>query len=119
MGALTWGRPRCGGGNGTAFACVYEEEARLCLILLLWDVCQFFHRLLPRHSRYVVILVHLITMSFIRKVVRNDAIKLDPPEVYNWRVFAIACAVSAMNICYKCLLTCLGLLWWYFIWHGV
>ena len=33
-----------------------------------------------------------LNMSFIRKIVRNDAIKLDPPEVYNWRVFAIACA---------------------------
>ncbi|KAK5449907.1 hypothetical protein LTS15_008480 [Exophiala xenobiotica] len=31
-------------------------------------------------------------MSFIRKIVHNDAVKLDPPEVYNWRVFALACA---------------------------
>jgi len=28
----------------------------------------------------------------LRKVVRNDAIKLDPPEIYNWRVFALAAA---------------------------
>jgi hypothetical protein len=33
-------------------------------------------------------------MSFLRKIVRNDAVKLDPPEVYNWRVFALAAAVS-------------------------
>jgi hypothetical protein len=33
-----------------------------------------------------------IKMSFIRKIVHNDAVKLDPPEVYNWRVFALACA---------------------------
>ncbi|KAJ9495653.1 hypothetical protein H2202_008941 [Exophiala xenobiotica] len=31
-------------------------------------------------------------MSFIRKIVHNDAVKLDPPEVYNWRVFALAAA---------------------------
>ncbi|EXJ56118.1 hypothetical protein A1O7_09049 [Cladophialophora yegresii CBS 114405] len=31
-------------------------------------------------------------MSFLRKVVHNDAVKLDPPEVYNWRVFALAAA---------------------------
>ncbi|KAJ9639062.1 hypothetical protein H2204_003970 [Knufia peltigerae] len=31
-------------------------------------------------------------MSLIRRVVHNDAIKLDPPEVYNWRVFALASA---------------------------
>ncbi|KIV87704.1 hypothetical protein PV11_03234 [Exophiala sideris] len=31
-------------------------------------------------------------MGIIRKIVHNDAIKLDPPEVYNWRVFALAAA---------------------------
>ncbi|CAK7201755.1 hypothetical protein SEUCBS139899_004469 [Sporothrix eucalyptigena] len=30
--------------------------------------------------------------SFVRHVVRNDAAKLDPPEIYNWRVFALAAA---------------------------
>jgi hypothetical protein len=40
----------------------------------------------------------IASMSFIRKVVRNDAIKLDPPEVYNWRVFAIACAVRLSTV---------------------
>ncbi|KAL1963326.1 hypothetical protein VTN77DRAFT_8447 [Rasamsonia byssochlamydoides] len=30
--------------------------------------------------------------GFLRRIVRNDAIKLDPPEVYNWRVFALAAA---------------------------
>ena len=61
----------------------------------------------------------IASMSIIRKVVRNDAIKLDPPEVYNWRVFAIACAVSAVNSNPKSLLTNPGLFWWYSIWHGV
>ncbi len=24
--------------------------------------------------------------SFLRKVIRNQAMKTDPPEIYNWRV---------------------------------
>ncbi|EHY52824.1 hypothetical protein HRR83_007624 [Exophiala dermatitidis] len=31
-------------------------------------------------------------MSFIRRIVHNSAVKVDPPEVYNWRVFALAAA---------------------------
>lgn len=31
-------------------------------------------------------------VHFLRRIVHNDAIKLDPDEVYNWRVFALACA---------------------------
>lgn len=33
-------------------------------------------------------------MGFLQKVIRNDAMKTDPHEIYNWRVFALACAVS-------------------------
>jgi len=32
----------------------------------------------------------------LRRIVRNDAINLDPPEVYNWRVFALAAAVRPL-----------------------
>lgn len=32
----------------------------------------------------------------MRKIVRNDAIKSDPPEVYNWRAFALAAAVRPL-----------------------
>jgi hypothetical protein len=28
--------------------------------------------------------------GFLRKVVRNDAMKEDPPEIYGWRVYALA-----------------------------
>ncbi|KAI5458839.1 hypothetical protein BGZ63DRAFT_362069 [Mariannaea sp. PMI_226] len=28
--------------------------------------------------------------SILRRVVRNDAIRVDPPEIYNWRVLALA-----------------------------
>lgn len=31
--------------------------------------------------------------GFLKRVIKNDAIHLDPPEVYNWRVFALAAAV--------------------------
>ncbi|KAJ4423891.1 hypothetical protein N0V82_001475 [Gnomoniopsis sp. IMI 355080] len=31
-------------------------------------------------------------MTLIQKIIRNKAIKQDPPEVYNWRVFALAAA---------------------------
>lgn len=34
--------------------------------------------------------------SLMRKIVRNDAIKSDPPEVYNWRAFALAAAVRPL-----------------------
>lgn len=27
---------------------------------------------------------------FLNRVVRNDAMKIDPPEVYNFRIFALA-----------------------------
>ena len=30
--------------------------------------------------------------GFVRRIVRNEAAKLDPPEIYNWRVFALAAA---------------------------
>lgn len=30
----------------------------------------------------------------LRRVVRNEAIKVDPPEIYNWRVLALAASVS-------------------------
>ncbi len=36
----------------------------------------------------------MLGYTIVRRVVRNDAVKLDPPEVYNWRVFALAAAVS-------------------------
>lgn len=31
-------------------------------------------------------------MPWIQKIIRNDAVRQDPPEVYNWRVFALAAA---------------------------
>lgn len=35
--------------------------------------------------------------SILRRVVRNDAIRVDPPEVYNWRVVALAASVSTIH----------------------
>lgn len=34
-------------------------------------------------------------MGILQKVVRNDAMKTDPPEIYGWRVFALACSGNA------------------------
>lgn len=31
-------------------------------------------------------------MTWVQKIIRNEAVKQDPPEVYNWRVFALAAA---------------------------
>lgn len=31
--------------------------------------------------------------SVLRHIVRNDAIRVDPPEVYNWRVLALTASV--------------------------
>lgn len=31
-------------------------------------------------------------MGILQRVVKNDAMKTDPPEIYGWRVFALACS---------------------------
>lgn len=28
--------------------------------------------------------------TFLQRIVKNDAMKNDPPEIYGWRVFALA-----------------------------
>jgi len=33
-------------------------------------------------------------MGILNRLVRNDAMKVDPPEIYDWRVLLLACAVS-------------------------
>ena len=35
-----------------------------------------------------------VTKRVLQKIVRNDAMKNDPPEIYGWRVFMLACSVS-------------------------
>lgn len=37
-------------------------------------------------------------MGFLQYIIRNDAMKTDPHEIYNWRVFALACAVRLPSI---------------------
>ena len=32
----------------------------------------------------------------LRKIIHNDAIKEDPPEIYGWRVFFLASSVSGL-----------------------
>lgn len=31
-------------------------------------------------------------MSFLTKIVKNDAMKNDPPQIYNWRVYVLTCS---------------------------
>ena len=33
----------------------------------------------------------------LKRIVRNDAIKVDPPEIYNSRIIALACSVSSVS----------------------
>lgn len=30
--------------------------------------------------------------SLIQRIVKNEAMKEDPPEIYGWRVYALACS---------------------------
>lgn len=30
--------------------------------------------------------------SLIQRIVKNDAMKEDPPEIYGWRAYALACS---------------------------
>ena len=39
--------------------------------------------------------------AVLRRIVRNEAIKIDPPEVYNWRVLALAASVSSLETCFR------------------
>lgn len=34
-------------------------------------------------------------MGILQRVVKNDAMKSDPPEIYGWRVFVLACTGMA------------------------
>jgi len=36
-------------------------------------------------------------MGILNKIVHNDAMKVDPPEIYGWRVYALACSVWSTN----------------------
>jgi hypothetical protein len=40
---------------------------------------------------------NMLAYSVIRHIVKNDAVKVDPPEIYNWRVFALAAAVCRVH----------------------
>lgn len=44
---------------------------------------------------YAVDVAHKTTaiMGFLDLIIRNDAMKTDPHEIYGWRVYAIACSV--------------------------
>jgi len=34
----------------------------------------------------------------LQKIVRNEAMASDPPEIYGWRVYLLACSVSRLQM---------------------
>jgi hypothetical protein len=36
--------------------------------------------------------------GLLTKVVKNEAMKNDPPEIYNWRVYVLSCSVSILSV---------------------
>jgi hypothetical protein len=46
-----------------------------------------------------VLRVKMTIHGMFKRIVRNDAIRVDPPEIYNWRVIALtasACFAGAL-----------------------
>ena len=39
-----------------------------------------------------------LSARILQKVVRNEAMASDPPEIYGWRVYLLACSVSCSSI---------------------
>ena len=35
-------------------------------------------------------------MGLLQRIVRNDAMKIDPPEIYSWHVLLLACSVRRL-----------------------
>lgn len=65
-------------------------------------------------------LYHLSTtsqMGLLQKIVKNDAMKEDPPEIYGWKVYFLAFSVRYMLCaCIESCLTVIGMLRWYAVW---
>lgn len=36
-----------------------------------------------------------LSSKVLQKIVRNEAMASDPPEIYGWRVYLLACSVSS------------------------
>jgi len=45
-------------------------------------------------------------MGILDKIIHNDAIKQDPPEIYGWRVFVLAGSVRLQSSSYGDMNTC-------------
>ena len=62
-------------------------------------------------------------MGFLQRVVRNDAMRVDPPEIYSWRVLMLACSVCHLypkveECASMLMLISLGMLWGHVVWYG-
>lgn len=38
-------------------------------------------------------------MGIVQRIIRNDAAKSDPKEIYNWRVYLLCASVSRWSNC--------------------
>jgi hypothetical protein len=38
-----------------------------------------------------------LSSKLLQKIVRNEAMASDPPEIYGWRVYLLACSVSCYS----------------------
>jgi hypothetical protein len=58
--------------------------------------------------------------GLLAKIVRNDAMKSDPPEIYNWRVYVLSCSVSffSSRLSSGRVLTLPGMFCWWTVWYG-
>lgn len=39
-----------------------------------------------------------LSTRILQKIVRNEAMASDPPEIYGWRVYLLACSVSCLAL---------------------
>jgi len=38
-----------------------------------------------------------LSVRILKKIVRNEAMASDPPEIYGWRVYLLACSVCQIH----------------------
>jgi hypothetical protein len=69
---------------------------------LFWDLT--FFAFPPKYQQRARIKLRLIkapllfamAARFLQRIVKNDAMKQDPPEIYGWRVYALAVSVGRL-----------------------
>jgi hypothetical protein len=78
-----------------------KSHARQCYSVLLDIVAHLCLYLYCVNLTFVLpfnLYCLIVKMRLIQRLVHNDAMKADPPEIYGWRVYLLACAVSPPDI---------------------